>query len=157
RADLAAGARVHVGARRVGGAEVDADQEAGRHARSPGPDVELELPALLAVARDAPERERADLGDLRLQADRNGAALLAGAGERGLERRELLELALAPGLDHGARTVAPAHGRAEEPELGRLADDQSELRTRQLHLAALLHAERRDAEGLHRRRHAGNR
>src|SRR5262249_35124071 len=140
RADLAAGACVHVGARRVGGAEVDADQEAGRHARSPGPDVELELPALPAVTRDAPERERADLGDLRLQAHRHGAALLTGAGERGLERRQLLQLALTPGLDHRARTVAPANRRPEEPELGGLAHDQPELRARELHLAALLHA-----------------
>src|SRR6478609_253520 len=89
-------------------------------------DVELKLPAVLVVAAVAPQLERADLGHLAVQVDRHHAALLAGRLQRRRHRRQLVDLAL-PVLDQGADGVAPADGRAEEAELGRLADDEAEL------------------------------
>ena len=50
--------------------------------------------------------------------------------------------------------VVAAGGRAEEAELGGLADDQAELGAGDVGLGPFLHAHRHDAEGLDRRRHA---
>ena len=56
-----------------------------------------------------------------------------------------------------ARRVVLANGGLKEAELGRLADDQSELAAAQIDGGAFLHAERRHRERLHRRAHAGHR
>src|ERR1700750_1878014 len=87
------------------------------------PDVEFELPALRAVARDAPDFERADLGHARLKADGQHRVLLAFEVERDFERARLFNL-VAPVLDHAPDLVGLAHGRAEEAELGGVADDE---------------------------------
>src|SRR5262249_61458195 len=143
-------ARVDPVAGRIGGAEVDADEIASGHARSAGANVELELPAP-PVARHTPDGERPHLGDLCLEAHADGAALVTGLAQGRLERRQLLELALVPALDHRSRNVAGPHRRAEEAEGGGLADHEAELHVGQRRLAPLLHPERRHAQGLHRR------
>src|SRR5215207_2172926 len=113
------------------------------------PDVELELPALRAVARDAPDFERADLRHARLKADGQHRVLLAFELERDLERAQLLYL-VAPVLDEAADLVGLAHRRAEEAELGGLADHEAELAPGDGGLRPLLHAERHDAQRLER-------
>src|SRR5689334_15706389 len=88
--------------------------------------IELELPALLAVAAQAPDFKRADLGDLAVQVHGHGAAFLAGAVERRLQRAQFIDLSL-PFLDKQTRGVGTANRRAEKAELGLLADDQAEF------------------------------
>src|SRR3712207_2134926 len=92
-------------------------------------DVEFELPALRAVARDAPDFERADLRDARLKADGEHRVLLAVELERDFERAQLFEV-VAPVFDQLAERVLLADVGAEESELGRLADDEAELARR---------------------------
>src|SRR5215207_7279999 len=113
------------------------------------PDVELQLPALRAVARDAPDFERADLRHARLKADGQDRVLLAVHLQRDFERAQLFDL-VAPVLDDGTYLVGLAHRRAEEAELGGLADDEAELAPRDRGLRPLLHAEGHDAQSLER-------
>src|ERR1044072_8784460 len=100
------------------------------------PDVEFELPTLRAVARDAPDFERADLGHARFKADGEHRVLLAFELERDFERAQLLDL-VAPVLDEASNLVGLAHRRAEEAELGGLADDEPELAIRDRSLRPL--------------------
>src|SRR5215208_5423715 len=128
--------------------------EASIRARAPStlfllPDVEFELPALRAVARDAPDLERAHLGHARLQPDGHDRVILPVHLERDLERARLLYL-VAPVLDEAADLVALTHRRAEEAELGGLADHEAELAPGDGGLRPLLHAEGHDAQGLER-------
>ena len=97
-------------ARRVGRAEIDADDEARLARWISGlalPDVQLELPAVAAAARDAPQLERADLGDAALERHRDRASSFPATRQRHLERAQLLEV-VAPVLDQRARRVALA-------------------------------------------------
>src|SRR6185436_7006970 len=94
------------------------------------PDVELDLPAPIALARHAPELERPDLGQVRVQAYRHRRARVALGVERDLERGDLLHLARLPTLDHRPRPILAADGGAEEAELGGDADDETELHPR---------------------------
>src|SRR5262245_35931209 len=119
-------------------------------------DVELQLPLLLLVAADARQLERADLGHLAVQVYGHRLPLALVRVQRRRQRRQLLDLLL-PVLDDGAGGVVATHRRAEEAEVGRLADDQAELLPRHVGLGALLHAERHDAQRLDRRRGAGHR
>src|SRR5690349_3028855 len=120
------------------------------------PHAELELPAPLAVTRDAPHLERADLGQMDPQAHGDEGAVVVGPREHGGERRQLLDL-VAPELEHGAERVVLAAAGPEHAELRRLADHEAELLTRQLELGPLLRALRHEADRLERRRHAGHR
>src|SRR5579862_5530470 len=120
-------------------------------------DVEFELPTLAAVTADAPQLEHAQLGYTRLQVHRDARALVAVAAgvERRHQRRQLGEL-VAPGFDEGTGVIVAPCRRAEEAELGLLADDERELLGRQLDVAAFLESARHDAQGLQRRAHAGH-
>src|SRR5262245_8399013 len=118
-------------------------------------DVELELPALLAVAAEAPDFERADLGHLAVQVDRHGAAFLAGAFQGRHQRRELFDL-IFPFFDEQADGVAATRGRAEKTEGGLFADDEAELLARHVGLGAFFHAEGDDAKRLDGRGGAGD-
>ena len=69
--------------------------------------------------------------------------------QRHFQRAQLFEV-VAPVVDQRARRVALPHERAEETELGRLADDEAELTTGDRRAAALFHPERDDAQGLER-------
>src|SRR6185436_13363919 len=112
---------------------------------------------MVAAALAAPELERAELGHLALERDRNdGTFGLALFLERHLERAQRLDVP-APVLDQRARRILLADGRREEAELGRLADRQPELASRDVGAGPFLHAERDDAERLERRREAGHR
>ena len=74
-------------------------------ADSPFADVQLQLPAFVAVPLVAPELERADFGDAALERHRREVGGLAPAArpvERHLERTELLEV-VAPVLDDRRR------------------------------------------------------
>ena len=117
-------------------------------------DVEFELPAAVVAGALAPELEGADLGDVGVEADGDGLArrrrprrpraVSSGASSwssSGLQRSRI-----------GADGVVAAGGRAEEAELGRLADDQAELGAGDVGLGPFLHPHRHDAEGLDRRR-----
>ncbi len=116
------------------------------------PHVEFQLPAPGVAGALARELERADFGDARVQPDRHGLARAAVVGfEGGLERVELLEFFGVPALEDGADGVVAAGGRAQEPELGRLADDQADLGAGDVGLGAFFHAHRHDAQGLDRR------
>src|SRR5215203_3136786 len=119
------------------------------------PDVELQLPALRAVARDTPDFERADLRHARLKADGQHRVLLALHLQSDFERAQLFYL-VAPVLDHAPDLVGLAHRRAEEAELGGLADDEAELAPRDGGLRPLLHAEGHDAESFERRGQTGH-
>src|SRR5438128_2515811 len=88
--------------------------------------VEFQLPALLAVAAQAPQLQSPHFGDPGVDVDRHRAALLARSFQGGREGTQLVDLAL-PVVDQRAHRVAAPDGRAEETELGRLADDQAEL------------------------------
>ena len=70
---------------------------------------------------------------------------------------ELLELLGVPAFEDGADGVVAAGGRAQEAELGRLADDQADLGAGDVGLGSFLHAHRHDAQGLDRRRNARDR
>src|SRR2546421_4486988 len=84
--------------------------------------VILQLPPLFAVAAEAPQLQRADLGHLAVQMHRHGPALLAWTLQRGRKRRQLVDLAF-PLLDHQTSRILPANGRAEEADLGLFAAD----------------------------------
>ena len=76
----------------------------------------------------APEVQRADLGDVGVEPDGHDLAVAAVLGaEGGLERGEFLHLLGRPALEDGPDGVVAAGGRAEEAELGGLADDEAEL------------------------------
>ena len=83
-----------------------------------------------------------------------GAAALG--RQAGLDLLELLQLVRRPEVEQGADLVVAAHRRAEEAEAHRLAHHQPELLGRQFGLGAFLHAEGGEAQGLHRRFHAGD-
>src|SRR5258706_11215592 len=87
----------------------------------------LELPAAAAVARDAPQLERADLGDVRFEAHRHVLAGLAIVGDLDLllDGIELGE-ALGVGIDQRTGRIVLARRRGEEPELADLADHDRE-------------------------------
>ena len=77
----------------------------------------------------------------------NAHVVLARNRQRHFQRAQLLEV-VAPVLDQRAGRVALPHQGAQEPELGRLADDQPELAAGDRRAGAFLHAERHDAQRL---------
>ena len=121
------------------------------------PDVQLELPALGAVAGDAPQLERADLGDAALERDRHGHVVL---------RRP-----------SGSVTSSGLSSSSSSPQSSISVPARSVLRTSELRkrnsagspttrpnsrpgsdgARALLHAERHHAQRLQRRRQPGHR
>src|SRR5262249_42014154 len=125
------------------------------HASVRLPDVQLELPFLLAIALVAPQLERAELGDLAFDGNRHDGVLVARRGQGDLERSQLLELLL-PIVDDRAGNVSFSNRRAEEPKFGRLPNGQAEFTSGQPRAGTLLHPERNDAQGLHWRGQAGN-
>src|SRR5882672_225229 len=120
------------------------------------PNIELKLPSLLSVARDAPEFERADLGDTALQSHRQHGLFLPVDFERPFERAYLLNLIDAPVFNHSADLILFANGRTEEAELRRFADDEAEFAVRNFGLCSLFHSEWNDAERLERSGQTGD-
>src|SRR5262249_54448829 len=120
-------------------------------------DIELELPALAIVATDEPELEHSDFVDACLQMHGDGGAFVAAPLEHGAERRQLFHVVLVPGIEQRPDVIVAPARRAEEAELGGLADHEAELAHRQRDLAALLETVRDHAQGLDRRTRAGHR
>src|SRR5208337_290044 len=116
------------------------------------PDIQFQLPALRAVAGNTPHLECADLRHPRFQTDRQNGSLLTVDVQGHLERVEFFYV-VCPVLGQVANAVLLPHRRTKEAELRRLADNQTELATRNLHLRSLFHSERYDAQRLHRRFH----
>ena len=82
--------------------------------------AELEAPAVLRRARSAPQRQRADLGELRLELHRQRALLeLAAEAQHGADGRQRREVVVASGPHEIAGALAAAVGRGEERETRR--------------------------------------
>ena len=138
-------ARIDARQRRVGRAEIDADDVSRvrpRHPRARGGCYALgwwRTPNS-SFQRCLPSRATHQSSSVpisvRWTRRRTGTSVPAWSGHSsvGHERRELLDL-VAPDLEHGAERVLFAAARAEEAELGRLADDEAELLAGQLELA----------------------
>ena len=90
-------------------------------------DVELQPPGALAADFAAPQFERADLGELRMQSHRHGAALAAAARlEHRANRRQGGHLLAIDG-NQLARPIGQPDARDVERKLDRLRDEQVEL------------------------------
>src|SRR4051812_16171012 len=76
-------------------------------------DVQLELPALAAIARNTPELDRADFGHLALEGHRDSGAVLAVDLQRHVQGAQFFEI-VAPILDQRSRRVVLTDCGAEE-------------------------------------------
>src|SRR5204862_4107616 len=114
---------------------------------------EFELPRA-AAGRDQLHLERADLGDVRAQVNRDHLSLLE-SGQRGLDRGQLFQLAHV--VDRKAGGVVAPRAGGEETERRRIADDRTDFEAGQIDGASFLHAEWRDADTFYRWREAGHR
>src|SRR5207249_3773631 len=112
------------------------------------PHAELQLPALVALRAHAPELEHAYLGEPRLEADGRVAFLEGVVGwQRGFERIGFGEFFWRPARQQIAWLVVFAGGRAEEAEVGGLADHQADLAGGDVDLRPFLHAVRHYTQG----------
>src|SRR5271170_4425795 len=119
-------------------------------------DVQLKLPALLAVTGYAPDLERADFCNSRLEPDRDNRSMLPIQCKRDFQRPEFLEI-VTPIFQQAANLVLLTNGGSQETKLGWFAYHQAKLSVGNRRLRAFLHPKRNDAERLERSFHAGNR
>src|ERR1022692_3787395 len=117
--------------------------------------VQLKLPALLAVARYAPDLEGAEFGDPSLDPHGNNRSLLAIQFERDLKRAQFLDVG-APILQQAADMILLTDAGTQETKLGWFTDHEAKLSGGNRACGALLHAKRDDAERLERSFHAGH-
>src|SRR5262245_65951161 len=87
----------------------------------------------------------------------HGCTLVRLPLQRRRQRRQLLHLGVVPGVEQRPDVSVAAAVGAQEAELGRLADDETELARRELDLGTFFEAVRHHAERFDRRTHAGNR
>src|SRR5271155_950363 len=118
-------------------------------------DVQLKLPALLAVTGYAPDLERADFSNSRLEPYRDNRSVLPIQCKRDFQRPEFLEF-VTPIFQQAADLVLLANAGSQETKLGWFAYHQAKLSVGNRGLRAFLHAKRNDAERFERSFHAGN-
>src|SRR4051794_13629383 len=106
--------------------------------------VQLQLPAVVLIAGDAPQLQRPHLGDAALERHGQHGVVLSVEAKRDFQRTQLIDL-LAPVFDERSRRITFAGPRAEEPELRGLADDEAKLAI-DCGARALFHSERHDAQ-----------
>src|SRR5262252_9856158 len=125
-------------------------------------DVQLQLPAVRATLRLAPELESADFSDAAFERDRDHVFVAAcrrrvrAVGrQRHFQGPEFLEL-VAPVFDDGPRRIVLPDRGAQKAELRGDTDGEPELLSFDRRAGPLFHPERHDAESFQRRLESGH-
>src|SRR5437660_2805215 len=116
-------------------------------------DIELQLPALLAVSAQAPKFKRTDFGNLAVEMNGYGAAFTAGGFQSSGQRIQFLNLAF-PFVNDCPHGITATDAGAQEAKFSRLAHDQAELLLRHVALGSFFHAKGNHTKRLERRRAA---
>src|SRR5262249_37386466 len=120
--------------------------------------AEFELPTMIRIGAHAPQLEYSQLGDSRMESDRDIRILDVGRRrQRRFERIRLAVFILGPGADQVARAILLSSRRTEKAKYPLLADDQADFAPRNIGLGSFFHSKRHDAKRPERPWSAGNR
>src|SRR5579862_8374690 len=106
--------------------------------------VQLKLPAIGSITRDAPNLKGADFGDSSLDSHRHHCTLLAVEHKRNFQRTEFLQI-VSPILEQAAEQVLLANTGTQESKLGGFADNKTKFAVCNRRLATFFHAKRNHA------------